>query len=159
MVEVIRTQDRSPQSRLQGLDNWNVRAETRAELRRFCEELALGKVSRGRTISESRQTKYLDVLKVPLEFFNKPTIRLTARDIERFEKALRTDQMQSRLKQAPYAHATKVDIRKALKIYLRWRRGEAESVRLAGWLDTRGQSKTPDFLKEREVERLYRKCR
>src|SRR6266496_1339724 len=101
MVEVIRSQNRSPQSRLQGLDNWNVRAETRAELRRFCEELALGKVSRGRTISESRQTKYLDVLKVPLEFFHKPTIRLTARDIERFEKALRADQIQSRLKQAP----------------------------------------------------------
>src|SRR5205809_4937251 len=151
MVEVIRTEDRSTQSRLQNIDNWKVGVATRAELRRFCEELALGKVSRGRAISESRQSKYLDVLKVPLEFFNKPTIRLAAKDIARFEKALRADQIQSRLKQKPYSHATKVDIRKALKVYLRWRRGEAEAVRLAGWLDTRNQFKTPDFLSEQEM--------
>ena len=159
MVEVIRTQDRSPQSRLKGLGRWKVHAATRAEVRRFCEELALGKVNRGRTISGSRQSKYLDVLKVPLEFFNKPTIRLSVKDIERFEKALSTDQIQSRLKHTPYSHATKVDIRKALKIYLRWRLGEAKAVRLAGWIDTRVQFKTPDFLKEKEVDRLYRKCR
>jgi hypothetical protein len=94
MIEVNKTRNRSPSSRLQGLDKWNVGGGTRAELRRFCEELALGKVSRGRRISGSRQSKYLDVLKVPLEFFNKPTNRLSAKDIERFEKALSTDQIQ-----------------------------------------------------------------
>jgi integrase/recombinase XerD len=52
-----------------------------------------------------------------------------------------------------------VDIRKALKVFLRWRLGQSKAIRLAGWLDTRSRFKTPDFLSEREVEGLLRACR
>lgn len=119
----------------------------------------MGKVNRGRKISEARQVKYLDILRIPLEFFNKPTGRLKLKDIETFEKALSSNAIQSRIKEADYSHSTKVDIRKALKIFLRWRLGQARAVELAGWLDTRDRFKTPDYLKEIEVEKMLSKCR
>jgi hypothetical protein len=50
-------------------------------------------------------------------------------------------------------------MRMLLKIFLRWRLGAAKGESLTGWLDTRYRPKTPDFLREAEVERLYRHCR
>src|SRR6266700_1266451 len=94
-----------------------------------------------------------------MEFFAKPTSHLKMKDIEAFEKALTSDAIKSRKKGTEYAYSTKADIRKALKIFLRWRRGQPKALELAGWLDTRDRFKTPDFLKEREVEQLLKKCR
>jgi hypothetical protein len=62
-------------------------------------------------------------------------------------------------KNAPYASSTKADIRQVLKVYLRWRLGQARALKLAGWLDTRERPKTPEFVREEEVERLLRHCR
>jgi hypothetical protein len=50
-------------------------------------------------------------------------------------------------------------MRTLLKIFLRWRVGTARAEELAGWLDTRPRPKTPDYLKEAEVECLYSYCR
>jgi len=159
MVEIIRICRSGIGARLQHLDRWKVPESVRREIARFIEELALGKVNAGRRICERRQAKYLDLLKVFLPFFNKPTHRLTARDIEHFEKALAADQIQSRIKGRPFALSAKADIRKALKAFLRWRLGQARAVQMAGWLDTRDPKKTPDCLRETEVEALFRKCR
>jgi hypothetical protein len=46
-----------------------------------------------------------------------------------------------------------------LKVFLRWRLGPARAEALAGWLDTRYRPKTPDFLREAEIERLHKHCR
>jgi len=159
MVEAIKIHNRSFKPRLKSISRWNIPASTQRELFRFLDELALGKVNRGRKISEARQVKYLDMLRVSLEFFNKSTRRLNIKDIEVFEKALSSNAIQSRIKNTDYAHSTKVDIRKALKIFLRWRLGQAKAIELAGWLDTHDRFKTPDYLKETEVEKLLRKCR
>ena len=121
-------------------------------------ELELGKVNRGKRISEGRQAKYLDLLKVPLEFLHKPTTRLGGADIERFERDLTSDNIQSHLKSKPFALSTKTDIRKAFKIFLRWRVGEAKALQLAGWLDTRDRARTPEYLNPQEVEALYKAC-
>lgn len=58
-----------------------------------------------------------------------------------------------------YSHATRVDLRKLLRVYLRWRLGREKAEPLVGWLDTRDVFKTPDFLRETEIERLYRACK
>jgi len=158
MIVRIRPYDRYLEMRKKSTQRWKVATPVRVELLRFVAELELGKVNRGRKISESRQAKYLDLLKVPLEFFGKPTARLRVADVERFEKALNSDQIQSRLKGKPYADSTKVDIRKALKVFLRWRLGEAKTLELAAWLDTRNRAKTPDYLSEQELEKLLKAC-
>jgi integrase len=159
MVEAIKIHQRCLSARLHHLTSWRVPPSVVADVRRFIEELALGKVNRGRQISEARRVKYLDLLRLPLQFLNKAASRITALDIESFDRALSTDKVQSGLKGTPYSHATKADIRKALKVFLRWRVGTAKAHDLAGWLDTRHRFKTPDYLKEIEVERLIRKCR
>jgi len=158
MIVRIRPYDRYLEMRKKSTQRWKVATPVRVELLRFVAELELGKVNRGRKISESRQAKYLDLLKVPLEFFGKPTARLRVADVERFAGALNSDQIQSRLKGKPYADSTKVDIRKALKVFLRWRLGEAKTLELAAWLDTRNRAKTPDYLSEQELEKLLKAC-
>jgi integrase len=158
MIQKIRAHERYLSTRKRGISRWKVPALVRTEVLRFVEELELGKVNRGKRISEGRQAKYLDLLRVPLEFFSKPSARLRLAHVERFEKALSTDRIQSRLKGKPYALSTKADMRKALKVFLRWRLGEAKALQLAGWLDTHDQHKTPDYLTEPEVETLLKAC-
>ena len=50
-------------------------------------------------------------------------------------------------------------MRMLLRIFLRWRLGESKATILTGWLDTRYRPKTPDFLSETEIEKLYENCR
>ena len=159
MTERIRIDHGSFESGKRKIEEWKVPKNVKAELLRFLDDLGLGKVNRGKRISPARQLKYLHALRAPLEFFNKPINRLTMRDIEDFERALGSGQLGNRFTGKPFAHSTQVDLRMLLKIFLRWRLGTAKSESLTGWLDTRYRPKTPDFLKEAEVERLYRNCR
>ena len=159
MAEIIKIQ--APGlllTQLRRVSKWEIPAETRTEFTRFLEELGMGKVNKGKKLCEAAQLKYVNTLKVSLEFFNKPTEKISGKDIEEFEKALTSDQIKSKLKGTPYSHASKVSFRKALKIYLRWKLGDAQALELTGWLDTRNREKTPDFLKETEVEKLFRAC-
>lgn len=144
---------------LRGLAQWRVPEPTRQELLRFIADLELGKVNRGHKISAAAQMKYLNMLKISLEFFQCPTARITLKRMEEFERALSTDRICSRRKQSPYSHWTKIGVRKALKVFLRWRLGPAKALALAGWLDTRDREQTPEFLTETEIDQLYRKCR
>ncbi|MBX7255930.1 MAG: tyrosine-type recombinase/integrase [Candidatus Hydrogenedentes bacterium] len=149
----------SLEARKRSLDHWRVPPSTKAELLRFLSDLELGKVNRGKKISPAAQLKYLSVLKISLEYWNRPTARLSLKHVEHFDRDLSSDRIQAKVKNAPYSHSVKVSIRKALKVFLRWRLGEARAHTLAGWLDTRDQTRTPDFLAEQQVEQLLRKCR
>lgn len=149
---------RNLEYRKQQLQHWKIPDSTKRELLEFLRQLELGKVNRGRKTSASRQLKYLDLLKVPLEFLNKATARLTVADLERFAQVLSTGRIISRLYGRPYRHSTQVDLRKLLRIFLRWRLGEAKALPLTGWFDTHDQARTPEFLTEAEVEWLYRAC-
>ena len=159
MAERIRIHRESMENRKQQLQHWKFPQSVKREILRFLEDLGLGKVNRGKKISPARQLQYLNGLRVPLEFFNKTTKQLTLRDIENFEKALGSGQLCNKCTGRPYAHNTQVETRKLLKIFLRWRLGTAKALSLTNWLDTHYRPKTPDFLKEAEIERLYKHCR
>jgi len=158
MAPPIEIHDRDIELRKQGIQQWRIAANDKKSLVRFLEELELGKVNKGRKITSSRQCKYLDVLRTPLEFFGKPVAKIALRDIESFEKALSTGMLHSRKGQS-YGHATMVDMRRALRTFLKWRLGAAKALKLTDWFDTRDRFKTPDYLKEVEVERLFKACR
>lgn len=158
MAQRIDIHNRSIAGRKRQIKTWKLSAQEQKALLRFIEELELGKVNKGRKISESRQCKYLDVLRLPLEFFGKPATRLRLPDLETFEKAISSGQLQSNRK-GPYAHSSKVDIRRALKVYLRWRLGATKASALVGWFDTRHVNKTPDYLKESDIEALLKACK
>lgn len=157
VAEKIEIHNRSLPARLVSINAWQIAESEKKKLREFIEALSLGKVNRGRRISVARQVKYLDVLKLPLEYFSKPAGRLRAQDIEDFEKALNADEVISK-RGHPYSASTKNDIRKALKVYLRWRLGEERAIKLVGWLDAREPHKTPDYLSQEEVEKLFNHC-
>ena len=159
MAERIRIQRESMENRKQQLQSWKFPKSVKSELLRFLEDLGLGKVNRGKKLSLARQLQYLNRLRTPLEFFNKSTKQITLRDMERLEKALASGQLCNKCTGQSYAHNTQVGMRLFLKIFLRWRLGPAKALSLTNWLDTHFRHKTPDFLKEAEIEQLYKHCR
>jgi integrase len=154
----IEIHNRSIASRKKGLNNWNIPQEEKNSLLKFLDELALGKVNKGIKISESRQSKYLDILRPPLTFFKKSVKELVLKDVEKFEKAMSSGILESNKGEA-YSRSTQVDIRRALRIYLRWKLGKDKADKLTDWFDTRSVMKTPEYLKEKEVEKLYKACK
>jgi integrase len=158
MTERIHIHHCNLDNRKQQIGQWKIPESTKRELLEFLEQLELGKVNRGKKISANRQLKYLNTLKVPLEFLNKPTARLTVADLERFERELSSGRLISPMRHRTYRHSTQVDMRKLLRIFLRWRLGDAKALPLTSWFDTRNQPKTPEFLSELDIEKLYKAC-
>lgn len=150
--------NRNLETRIKALKSWDIPEVEIKKILDFLTDLELGKVNKGRKISQRRQLKYLDILKIPLLYFNKNMPSLTLKDIERFEKDLTSDKILSH-KKTPFAHSTKADIKKTFKIYLKWRIGIEKTEKLTGWLDTRVKKKTPDYLKENEILKLYKACK
>ena len=157
MQEKINIHKTNIEARKQAITSWGIPGCEKIALIRFLHDLELGKVNKGKKISEIRRIKYTHSLKIPLFFFNKSSKELTIKDIERFEIAL-SGKIKT-IKNKPYSHNTKVDIRRALKIYLRWRLGKEKAEKLTDWLDTRDIAKTPDYLKEQQVEKLFKACK
>jgi len=158
MAEKISIHKRNVEARLKSLKDWKTAEENKEDIVKFLHDLEMGKVNRGRKISIGRQLKYLDLLKVPFVFWNKPISELELKEIEDFEKAISSDQILS-YKNKPFSHESKRDIKIALKIYLKWKLGDSKSAELVGWLDTRRITKTPDYLKESEIIKLYKSCK
>lgn len=159
MVNVrIDIHNRNINTRKEGIKDWKIPDSVKKNILKFLDDLELGKVNKGIKISESRQSKYLDVLRLPLEFWNKPENKITLKDVEDFEKALSSGKVKSN-KNKTYSNSTKVDIRRGLKVYLKWKLGETKANKLTDWLDTRTVNKTPDYLKESEVTKLYKHCK
>lgn len=150
---------RNLKTRKEGIKSWDIAQDDKKDLLKFLDDLGLGKVNKGVKISESRQVKYLDIIKIPMEFFKKPCSKLTLKDVEAFEKALSSNKLLS-YKKKPFSPSTKIDIRKILKIYLKWKLGNNEKfMQLTDWFDTRDIKRTPDYLSEAEVEKLYKNCK
>ncbi len=154
----IEIHNRNLDIRKQNIKNWKIPEQDKKDLIKFLGELALGKVNKGKKISEQRQLKYLDILKIPLEFFGKTIDKLTLKDVEGFEKALSSDKLKSKKKNKPFALETKADIRKILRTYLRWKLKD-KAVPLVDWFDVRVPNKTPNYLSEAEIEKLYKNCK
>lgn len=155
----IEIHNRNLEKRIESLNNWKIPESEKKNIKNFLIDLGLGKVNKGKKISEQRQLKYLDMLKIPLEFLNKPSEKLELKDIEEFEKAISSDKIKSH-KKTPLQHSTKGDIRRLLKIYLKYRLGDTDKFRkLTDWFDTRQIKKTPDFLSEQEISKLYKHCK
>ena len=158
MAEKIQIHKRNIGARLESLKTWKIPEKNKEDLKIFLKDLEIGKVNRGKRISEGRQLKYLDMLKITFTFWNKDISQIELKDIEDFERAISSDEILS-FKNKPYSNESKRDIKIALKIYIKWKLGEAKALELCGWLDTRRIAKTPDYMKESEVMKLYKSCK
>jgi len=155
----ISIHNRNLGKRKESLKEWKVPEVEKKNLLKFLNDLELGKINKGKKISEQRQLKYLDILKIPLEFLKKSMTSLEVKDIETFEKALSSNKILT-YKKTPYQNSTKVDIRTLLRVYLKWRLGDTQKFRkMTDWFDTRQIKKTPDYLSEQEIKKLYKHCK
>jgi len=143
--------------RINNVKNWKVPDSVKKDILDFCDACSIGQVHKGFKISDRRIMKYLSMLRLPMERICIELKALTIKDIEQFERELSTNKILS-IKGKPYAEVSKSDIKKCLKIFLKWKLGD-KSVKLVGWLDVRSPVKTPDYLSELEIEKLFKVCK
>jgi integrase len=123
----------------------------------FLRLASLGEINNGLKVQEATQRKYLDFLAIVCNNIKKPLEKINKKDMQNFIENVQRDKILKHNKN-PYSEATKRDIKIFLKTYLKWLLPE-KCVELTGWFDTKLKSKTPEILKEHEVERLYKECR
>ena len=134
--------------KLASVNDWKIPDTTKKEIKQFIEQAKIGQVNKGKRLSDRTLSKYLSLLKVSLEILNKQTSKLNKKDIEDFDKKLIKKEFKSIS-----------DYRVNLKIFLNWKLGIEKTNHIAGWLDTRQQNKTPDYLTEQEIIKLFKNCK
>jgi len=157
----IPLQIRNVEVRLKAVQSWEIAAEDKKAIPLFLKDLSIGKVNLGHKISNSRQLKYLDSLKVALTHLQKSSSKFIVKDIENLDIGLSTNQIH-RTDGKPFAEETKAEIKRFLRIYLKWklRDDQKRYFELTSWLDTKvRKQKTPEFLAEAEIVKLFDACR
>jgi integrase len=134
--------------KLNSVNKWKVPDPTKKEIKDFIEKARIGQVNQGKRLSDRTLSKYLTLLKCSFEIINKQTSKLNKEDIEKYDKKL----ISKNFKSIP-------DYRVNLLIFLRWKLGAEKTNKIAGWLDTRQKNKTPDYLTEPEINKLFKNCK
>lgn len=133
------------EKKIELIKSWRVPDSTKKEIREFIDKAKLGQVNEGKMLTNATISKYLSTLRKTLEMINKPTSKITKGDIEKLDKKM----VKKNLKSIS-------NYRMDLKVFLKWKLGVEKEGKLSGWLDTKRKKKTPDYLKEQEVELLYK---
>lgn len=154
----IHERNSNVEDRLAYIERWGIPEKVKKDLKKFLADLGTGKVNKGIQISQRTQVKYLSLLKSPLIYFNKPIEKITKKDLEKYDKDLSTDKLIS-VKKKPFSLNMKKDIRIALRVLFKWKVGETKANEMTDFFDMRDVKKTPDYLKEQEIEKLYKACK
>jgi len=134
--------------KLNRIPEWKIPESTKKEVKDFINKAKIGQINQGKKLSDRTLSKYLSLLKTSLELINKQTSKLNKGDIEEFDKKLTKKGLKS-----------SSGYRLCLQVFLKYKLGDEKSDKLAGWLDTRDRNKTPDYLSEQEVEKLFKNCK
>jgi integrase/recombinase XerD len=126
----------------------------------FLEASAIGKTARKNASKKQTgvrtRSKYMYLLKVCANFFDKSLDEITQKDMERFVKALNENQLK-RENKAKYSEQTKSNIKKTLIQFLRWKFGETAKYHdLTDWIETRFKKKETPSLTEEEIYTLIK---
>lgn len=136
--------------------NKNISKKEIDNIKEFLRLAEIGKINLRKKIGKARLLKYLDLLIIPLNFFKKDFDKITEKDMETFIEKLEKDKIKRKDKKV-YSHNTKLDIKRILKIYLKWRLNNKNKYdQLTNWIDLQKQNKTPEFLSETEITKLFK---
>jgi len=144
--------------RIEYLNKWELNNSLKQDLILFLQDLRNGKVNKGVRVSERTCCKYISLLKAPLLHYAKPLKNLKKSDIENFDNGIARDTIKSE-KKKPYSYNMKINMRIAIKTFLGWKLGKVKAEELTENFDTREKEKTPDYLKEIEIEKLFKACK
>lgn len=154
--EKIDIHNRNLDTRIEALErNKNISKKEKDKLKEFLRLASIGRINLKKKIKTNRLLKYIDGIKIALNFFQ-DFDNITLQKMEKFNEDLDKDKLTQKNKE-PYADSTKADIKKILKIYLKWRVPDKYDE-LTNWIDTSVKEKTPEYLTEKEIEKLYNAC-
>lgn len=156
----IRTRKSSYEDYLKQIPNWNVPKINKKDAVAFFKDYELGKIT-DRISGESTLEHYVLYLRLALEFLKKPTVELTEKDIDKFSAHLLKDKIKT-ARGTPFAESVKVKLRRTLSQFIAWKiKDPQKTVLLVQSLKVkyRQVDKTPEFLTEREVDKLYNACK
>lgn len=163
-MEKVLTHRRYAEHRIKDIKNWGVSQDDKKDLKLFLKAYETGQVS-GRIGTNLNATleRTLEYLKPAFTFINKskPVTKLDNEDkeiIQDFLTALLKNKILSH-KKKPYSLKTKKLMLRTLINYIKWRLPE-NHLPLTRILAIRIENKMPepDFLREEEIEKLYRGC-
>lgn len=107
-------------------------------------------------ITDKTVRKYIDALLMAMSALGKRLQDVTKRDLEKLKTRLRDGRILSRNKQS-YSDSSQREMTLIIARYLEWRFPRKFSD-LKNWLVIRVKRKTPEVLKEEEVEKLLKAC-
>lgn len=125
--------------------------------------LALGEIT-GKPIGERRQCKLIDMFILFFKNYPKNTTTLTKESLRKFKEDLLNDKI---LKENgnPYSDETKEDCTETIVRYLEWKYPKkiisfaSPTMLFRKWFVIRASKKTPDYLSEDEIEKLYKEAK
>jgi integrase len=155
---------------LDNVKNWEISSEDKKSIKDYIRDLQIGKIT-GNQPCAGTLTGYLSNLRIALEFMNKPTSQLKPKETEGLCEALLKDSLKYIFKKKnndgktihhkkPYSESGKIKIKNAAILYLNWKLGDKSSS-LIKILKVKPKLKerTPDYLREEQVEKLYKACK
>ena len=148
---------------------WKISSEDKKQLLSFFKDLELGKVT-GNQMKPGTLETYVTNLRIGLEFIKKPTSKLVEKDIDKLCTVLLKNKLQYDFRKKkngktivykrPYTESTKIKIKDSLIKYLGWKlKDDADVFIKILKVRPRIKDRTPDYLKEIQIEELYKGCK
>jgi len=123
----------------------------------FIKDCKLGKTIKHREkkkIGDSRCKRYMFDLRKLSNWIGKPFDKVTQKDMEKFITDLENDKLKKQDKNK-YSERTKVDMKKTLKKFYKWLRGNNDRYpEIVSWIDTYVEAPEIPALTREEVERM-----
>jgi len=140
------------------IDNWKISNQDKKSIKLFLKDYELGKIT-NRISDEASREHYILYLKAALEFINKSINKLTIKDIDYFSGAIINDDIKSG-HGTPFSDSVKAKLRRTLLQFLEWRfPNKSGSLIKSLKVRQRQKQKTPQFLTEQEIDKLYKNCK
>lgn len=145
---------------IEEIDKWKISSADKKLVKAFFRDYELGKIT-GRTSQKETMEHYVLYLKHALEYMNKPVNKITAKNIDKFCKDLMSDKIVSaRNNKSPFSEIVKTKIRRTFRQFLEWHNPKkAANLILSLNVKSNIKQKTPEFLTEEEIDKLYRGCK
>jgi integrase len=150
---------------LDSIKNWKIADEDKEALLLFSRDYELGKVT-GNQAKPATIKSVLGYIKLALEYFKKPSSELKPFDTEKLCEDLLRDNLlknigrwNSKPKYVPFSAIGKIKLKDFLRAYLTWKlKDKADELTKILTLKPKLKEVTPDYLRDRDIERLYNAC-
>lgn len=120
--------------------------------------LSLGEIA-SKSVGDVRQKKILDMLIIFYKNLKKDPEKIILDDMRDFKEKLMKDKIKKENKK-PYSEATKEDISGVIVKYFEWRiPNNFSKWNLRKWFIVKFKKKTPEYLSEDEVQKLFECCK